>query len=178
MNWFDSLSSSSGPLAMAKLYLANLFNGPLGGLAFDVVLILAFHAVNVYFLTLIFMNIVHKTSIGNSFWASFSMYFLTIFLVLLSHLGDILLLSISLDSIKVFADPLHTLYYVVGLYTTVGSNFNPAPEWQGLSLIIPFCGLFAFSLSGSALFTMLGFFLALSRLNPKKKDSVELDQVK
>lgn len=168
MNWFDYLSSSSGPIALTKLYLANVFSGPLGALAFNVVLILAFHAVTMYFLTLLFMKIIDKTHFGGNFLGSFIIYFAAIYIVLQSHVIDILMLSISLDSIKVFADPLNSFYYVVGLYTTVGSNYTPAPEWQGLSLIIPFCGLFSFSLSGSALFTMLGYVLAANRLSPKE----------
>lgn len=178
MNWFDYLSSSSGPLALSKLYLASVFNGPLGTLAINMVLIVAFHAVTMYFLTLLFMKIIYKTNLGKTFLGSFFIYFAAIYLVLQSHIIDILLLSISLDSMKVFADPLNSFYYVVGLYTTVGSNYTPAPEWQGLSLIIPFCGLFSFSLSGSALFTMLGYVLAAHKLAPNRKVSAELDNDK
>lgn len=178
MNWFDSLSSSSGPLALSKLYLASLFGGPLGGLAINVALILAFHAVTMFFLTLLFMKIVNikRSAMGINFLSGFIIYFSAIFLVLQSHVIDILLLSISLDSLKVFADPIHALYYVVGLYTTVGSNYNPPLEWQGLALIIPFCGLFAFSLSGSALFTMLGVFLASHRRFENQRSADEPDK--
>lgn len=172
MNLLNHLFSGSSPIALFELYLASVLHGPLALLAIDLVLILAVHAVSMFFITVLFMKIVDKFSFCKTVFGGFIVYLVAIFLVLQSHFTDIVFLSVALDSLKVFPSPISTFYYVVGLYTTVGSNYNPAAEWQGLALIIPFCGLFAFSLSGSALFTMLGYFLASSKPSAKKNDSL------
>lgn len=172
MNLLGHLFSGSSPIALFELYLASAFHGPLGLLAADLVLILTIHAVTMFFITILFMKAVEKFAFCKTFLGGFITYLLAIFLVLQTHFTDIVFLSVALDSLKVFPSPVNTFYYVVGLYTTVGSNYSPSPEWQGLALIIPFCGLFSFSLSGSALFTMLGYFLASSKPSAKKNDSV------
>lgn len=172
MNWFDHLLSSSNALTLAALYLKDVFRGPLSSVAIDVVLILGAHAVTMFFLTLLFIKAVNSTGFGKTFIGGFVIYLSVILAVLISHFVDIVYLSLSLDSLKVFPDSLSTFYYVVGLYTTVGSNYNPSLEWQGLAVVIPFCGLFAFSLSGSALFTMLGYFLSAPKSSDKQKTSV------
>lgn len=172
MNLLHHLFFGPNPITLFELYLANAFGGPLELLAIDLVLILTIHAVSMFFITVIFMKTVEKFAFCKTFFGGFLIYLMAILVVLQSHFVDIVFLSIALDALKVFPSPLSTFYYVVGLYTTVGSNYNPAPEWQGLALIIPFCGLFAFSLSGSALFTMLGYFLASSKPSAKKNDSL------
>lgn len=169
MSWFERSSSELSAPALFNLYRGHLFDGELSWVAVDVILILTAHAILMFFLVLLFKRIILTTSFGRGLIGGSIVYLLAILLVLQSHFLDIILLSISLDSFKVFQNPLDAFYFVVGLYTTVGSNYSPPPEWQGLSMIIPFCGLFAFSLSGSALFTMLGFFLTARKL-PSKED--------
>lgn len=171
MNWFDRIVLDSNTLRLFKLYLDNVFGGSLSSVAADVVLILGVHAVTMFFLALLFVKAVNSTGFGKTFAGRFVIYLSVILAVLISHFVDIVYLSMSLDSLKVFPNSMSTFYYVVGLYTTVGSNYNPSPEWQGLAVIIPFCGLFAFSLSGSALFTMLGYFLSAPKPTDKQKSS-------
>lgn len=170
MSWFEHVTSLANPLDLIHLYLTSVFEGQIALLAMDVVFVLTVHAVGMYLLAYVFKRIVMH-NIVKSFAGNFFAYLLAILLVLLSHVVDIIVLSVALDSLKVFSDPLHAFYYVIGMYTTVGSNYNPSAQWQGLAMIIPFCGLFAFSLSGSALFTILGYFLARPSAPAKQNDS-------
>lgn len=169
MSWFERSYSRFSFPELFNVYTSHLFNGAVNWVAVDVILILTVHAIFMFFLVLLFKKIILTTPFGRGLIGGSTVYLLAILLVLQSHFLDIVLLSASLDSFKVFQNPVDAFYYVVGLYTTVGSNYSPPPEWQGLSMIIPFCGLFAFSLSGSALFTMLGFFLTARKL-PSKED--------
>lgn len=168
MNLLDRLSSGSSAIDLFQSYYSNVVGGPLASLALDLLLILAIHAITLFFITILFMKVITRYNFCKTFIGGFFIYLAAILLVLQSHMVDIIFLSIVLDTLRVFIDPMDSFYYVVGLYTTVGSNYSPPPEWQGLALIIPFCGLFAFSLSGSALFTMLGYFFSNSEIKKNK----------
>jgi hypothetical protein len=80
-------------------------------------------------------------------------------LIILSHIGDIFILTWMLEALKVFPDTLYTFLYVSGMYTTIGSSCSPGPQAHSLSTVSSFIGLFAFSISGSGLYSMLGYFL-------------------
>jgi hypothetical protein len=112
-----------------------------------------------------FKKFIADTGMSKSIRLSFLSYLVAIFLVVIAHCNDIFILAWVLDSLHIFSNPLDALYYVSGMYTTIGSSLNPPGEWQSLSILIAFAGLFAFSISGAGLYTMLGFFIAA------KKDS-------
>ena len=129
----------------------------------DAILILALHGYCILLLTRLFERFVADSSLSKSLRASFLSYLVAIVLVVIAHCNDIFILALVLDSLKVFPDPLTTFHYVSGMYTTIGSPFSPETQWQSLSMIISFTGLFAFSISGAGLYSMLGYFLAPSK---------------
>lgn len=137
----------------------------------DIVIILAIHGLYILKLTRIFKRYVINTFLARGTVAGLFSYMVMIFFVTFSHVVDIVYLATALDSLNVFPDPLTTFYYVSGMYTTVGSNYNPGIEWRSLSMLISFTGLFAFSISGSGLFTMLGYFLAADTEKALRKNS-------
>ena len=160
MNWLDHISSLSNPFELASLYATHVFGDRMQIVFIDAILILALHGYYILLLTRLFKRLVADTALSKSLRASFLSYFVAIVLVVIAHCNDIFFLALVLDSLKVFPDPMATFYYVSGMYTTIGSTVTPAPQWQGLSMIISFTGLFAFSISGAGLYSMLGFFLA------------------
>jgi hypothetical protein len=160
MEWLSHVGSMMSALELVPFYISHALNSSSGLVFIDVILILAIHGLYILTLTRLFKRFVVETSVSEGMLVSLFSYMVMIFLVVLAHVMDIVLLSIALDSLKVFPEPLVTFYYVSGMYTTIGSSSVPGPQWQILSMLISFCGLFAFSISGSGLFSMLGFFLA------------------
>jgi hypothetical protein len=163
MNWFNHISSLSNPVELATIYATHVFGDHVQIIFIDAILILAIHGFYILLLTRMFKHFVADTSLRKSLRASFLSYLIAILLVVVAHCNDIFVLALALDSLKVFPDPLTTFYYVSGMYTTIGSAAVPAPQWQALSMIIAFTGLFAFAISGAGLYSMLGFFLAASK---------------
>ena len=159
MNWFSHISTLSNPFELASFFVDNLFVKNIQFLTIDILLILTIHGLYIYALTRGLSRFIEKTSTKMTLKLNLLMYFLMILLVILSHVGDIFILTWVLESFKVFPDPLVTFHYVSGMYTTIGSNYSAGPEWQGLSMLISFTGLFAFSISGSGLYSMLGYFV-------------------
>lgn len=160
MNWFEHIWDLVNPLELATFYSRNIFNNNARLILIDAIVILTLHGFYIYILTRAFGKLVQRKSIGESVKASLFMYFVMIFLVACSHVGDIFVFALVLESLHVFADPLSTFHYVSGMYTTIGSSLSPGPQWPGLSVLISFTGLMAFSISGSGLYTMLGYFIA------------------
>ena len=163
MNWLNHIGSMSNPFELAVFYATHVLGGHVQIVFIDAILILALHGFYILLLTRMFKRFVADTALRKSLRASFISYFLALILVVVAHVNDIFILSLALDSLKVFPDRLATFYYVSGMYTTIGASASPGPEWQGLSMVISFTGLFAFSISGAGLYSMLGFFLAPSR---------------
>jgi hypothetical protein len=160
MSWLNHIANLSNPFDMASFYLKHVLSGDIQLVMLDVILILTIHGFYIFFLTILFGKLVRKTKIGKSLNGSLLMYATMIMLVTTSHIVDIFALTLVLDSFKVFGDPLGTFHYVSGMYTTIGSSLTPGTGWQGLSLVLSFTGLLAFSISGSGLYTMLGYFIA------------------
>lgn len=169
MNWFDHISSLSNPFGLASFYANHLFSGNIQPIIIDVILILTVHGFYIFMLTRLFKRFVIETSIGKSVGGSLLAYLVMILLVICTHVGDIFVLTLVLESMKLFPDPLTTFHYVSGMYTTIGSNYSAGADWQSLSMLISFTGLFAFSISGSGLYSMLGYFLESGNNNAKTK---------
>lgn len=159
MNWFNHIASLPNPSRLASFYMDHIFSANIQPVVIDVILILTIHGFYIFLLTLLFKRFVIDTSIGKSLAASLVSYLVMILLVISAHVGDIFILTLVLESLNVFSNPVTTFHYVSGMYTTIGSNFNPGPHWQSLSMLVSFTGLFAFSISGSGLYSMLGYFL-------------------
>ena len=160
MNWFNHITSLSNPIELASFYLSHAFGEKFQLVLFDVIVILTIHGIYILVLTRLFKKFVIDSKLRNRWQASFFSYLLAIVLVVIAHFDDIFILTWVLDSLKIFPDPTTTLYYVSGMYTTIGSNNQPGEELQSLSIIIAFAGLFSFAISGAGLYTMLSFFHA------------------
>ena len=160
MNWFNHITSLSNPFELASFYLNHAFGEKFQLVLLDVIIILTIHGIYILVLTRWFKRFVIDSKLRNSWQASFFSYLLAIVLVVIAHFDDIFILTWVLDSLKIFPDPTTTLYYVSGMYTTIGSNNQPGEELQSLSIIIAFAGLFSFAISGAGLYTMLSFFLS------------------
>lgn len=100
--------------------------------------------------------------------ASFLSYFIAILLVIASHLGEIVVWAYICVALKVFPTNPQTFYFAGEMYTTVGYGSYILPEhWRILPIIISFSGIFAVSLSGAALYSMMGSLLGHKNQNPK-----------
>ncbi len=159
MNWFEHISSLPSPIKLFDFFVGQIFSGVMQPILIDAALILTIHGFYIFLLTRTFKRHVIDTSIGYNRKASLLFYLIMILLIILSHIGDIFILTWMLEALKVFPDTLHTFLYVSGMYTTIGSSFSPGPQFHSLSTVISFIGLFAFSISGSGLYSMLGYFL-------------------
>lgn len=159
MSWFSHITSMSNPVELASFYMAHTFGEKFQIVLIDVVIILAIHGIYILLLTRWFKKFVIESEWRNSWRASFLSYLLAILLVVIAHFNDIFILTWVLDSLKVFPNRIDALFYVSGMYTTIGSNSHLGPELQSLSIVIAFAGLFSFAISGAGLYSMLGFFL-------------------
>jgi len=102
------------------------------------------------------------------FAASFLSYFIAILLVIASHLGEIVLWAYICVALKVFTTNPQAFYFAGEMYTTVGyGNYNLSEYWRILPIIISFSGIFAVSMSGAALYSMMGSLLGHKNQNPK-----------
>ena len=169
MNWIEHITSLPNPMNLLSFFIGHIFSEGMRLIFIDVILILTIHGTYIFLLTRLFKRYVIDTSVGFSTKASLISYLVMILLVIVSHIGDIFILTLILEALKVFPDTLTTFHYVSGMYTTIGSNYSPSQDWQGLSMLISFAGLFAFSISGSGLFSMLAYFLDPSNKNANAK---------
>ncbi len=108
--------------------------------------------------------------------AGFISYFLAITLIILTHLLEIVLWTYILVGLKVFPSNPQTFYFAGEMYTTVGFGSYTLPSnWRILPILISFSGIFAVSMSGAALYTMMGSLLSkneTSTINSKgQRDS-------
>lgn len=158
MEWLSHIVNMARKLELVPFYFSHTLNSGAGVVILDVLMLLTLHGFYVLNLARIFDRIITKITSEGALVSILS-YMVMIFLIVLSHVLQIIFLSIALDDLKIFADPIETFFYVSGMYTTIGSNSVPAPQWQILTMLISFCGLFAFSISGSVLFAMIGFFV-------------------
>ena len=89
--------------------------------------------------------------------ASFISYFIAILLIILTHIAEIVAWTYVLVAFSVFPSITQTFYFVGEMYTTLGfGNYPLASGWQILPILISFSGVFAVSMSGAALYSMMG----------------------
>jgi hypothetical protein len=89
--------------------------------------------------------------------ASFISYFIAILLIILTHIIEILAWTYVLVAFTVFPGITQTFYFVGEMYTTLGfGNYPLGSGWQILPILISFSGIFSVSMSGAALYSMMG----------------------
>ena len=99
-------------------------------------------------------------TIPNLAGGSFISYFIAILLIILTHIIEIVAWTYVLVAFAVFPGVTQTFYFVGEMYTTLGfGNYPLASGWQILPILISFSGIFSVSMSGAALYSMMGALL-------------------
>ena len=137
-------------------YFENIFHFNIVVFILTSIIIFALHGFTILLITERYEYFLHNSSISLKTRISFIPYTLTMFVIMATHVIDLLYLAYMIDGMKVFTDQLTSFYFAGEMYTTLGyGNYQLASEWRGLPFIIGFTGLFSASISGAGLFTML-----------------------
>jgi hypothetical protein len=100
--------------------------------------------------------------------ANFVSYFIAILLIIAAHFIEIIAWAYICVALKVFPTNPQTFYFAGEMYTTVGyGDYTLTEHWRVLPIIISFTGIFAVSMSGAALYSMMVALLGRSSQNPK-----------
>jgi hypothetical protein len=100
--------------------------------------------------------------------ANFVSYFIAILLIIAAHLVEIIAWAYICVALKVFPTNPQTFYFAGEMYTTVGyGDYKLTEHWRILPIIISFTGIFAVSMSGAALYSMMGALLSKTNQAPK-----------
>ena len=131
-------------------------------------LMLAVHAVAVLGIAGAFHAIDQVMTRRRIVGASFLSYFVAILLVIAIHLAEIVVWAYICVALTVFPTNPQTFYFAGEMYTTVGyGDYKLSEQWRILPIIISFSGIFAVSISGAALYTMMGALLGHNNQNPR-----------
>lgn len=131
-------------------------------------LMLTSHGVAVLMIAGAFHWIDVKLEDKKIYGANFLSYFIAILLIIASHLLEIVAWYYICVAFQVFPTNPKTFYFAGEMYTTVGyGEYNLSERWRILPIIISFTGIFAVSMSGAALYSMMGALLGRSRQNSK-----------
>ena len=149
---------------------ADMGNGQIWIMVVSACLMLAVHAVAVLGIAGAFHWIDDVMTKRRIFGASFLSYFIAILLVIAIHLSEIVVWAYICVALKVFPTNPQTFYFAGEMYTTVGyGDYKLSEQWRILPIIISFSGIFAVSMSGAALYTMMGAFLGHNGQNQSAK---------
>lgn len=131
-------------------------------------LMLTFHGVAVLMIAGAFHWLDQKLENKRVYGANFLSYFIAILLIIASHLAEIVAWAYICVALQVFPTNPQTFYFAGEMYTTVGfGTYNLSEQWRILPIIISFSGIFAVSMSGAALYSMMGSLLNRGNQNPK-----------
>ena len=131
-------------------------------------LMLTFHGVAVLMIAGAFHWIDRKLENKRVYGANFLSYFVAILLIIGSHFVEIIAWAYICVALKVFATNPQTFYFAGEMYTTVGyGDYTLSEHWRILPIIISFSGIFAVSMSGAALYSMMGALLGRANQSPK-----------
>lgn len=131
-------------------------------------LMLTFHGVVVLMIAGAFHWIDRKLENKRVYGANFLSYFVAILLIIGSHFVEIIAWAYICVALKVFATNPQTFYFAGEMYTTVGyGDYTLSEHWRILPIIISFSGIFAVSMSGAALYSMMGALLGRPNQSPK-----------
>ncbi|QWE03632.1 ion channel [Polynucleobacter sp. JS-JIR-II-50] len=143
-------------------------NGQIWVIVVSACLMLAVHAVAVLGIAGAFHAIDEVMTRRRIVGASFLSYFVAILLVIAIHLAEIVVWAYICVALKVFPTNPQTFYFAGEMYTTVGyGDYKLSEQWRILPIIISFSGIFAVSMSGAALYTMMGALLGHNNQNPR-----------
>ena len=143
-------------------------NGQIWVIVVSACLMLAVHAVAVLGIAGAFHAIDQVMTRRRIVGASFLSYFAAILLVIAIHLAEIVVWAYICVALKVFPTNPQTFYFAGEMYTTVGyGDYKLSEQWRILPIIISFSGIFAVSMSGAALYTMMGALLGHNNQNPR-----------
>ena len=147
---------------------ADMGNGDIWFVLFLACLMLTFHGIAVLMIAGAFHWLDSKLENRRVYGANFLSYFLAILLIIASHLLEIVAWSYICVAFQVLPTNPQTFYFAGEMYTTVGyGNYSLSERWRILPIIISFTGIFAVSMSGAALYSMMGALLGRSSQNPK-----------
>jgi hypothetical protein len=147
-------------------------NGQIWVMVMSACLMLAIHAIAVLGIAGAFHAIDNVMTRRRIFGASFLSYFIAILLVIAIHLAEIVVWAYICVALKVFPTNPQTFYFAGEMYTTVGyGDYKLAEQWRILPIIISFSGIFAVSMSGAALYTMMGALLGHNSQNQASSNS-------
>ena len=131
---------------------------------------LTIHGVAVLMIASAFHSLDRKLRMSRVWGANFVSYFIAILLIISSHLSEIIAWTYVCVALKVFASNPQTFYFAGEMYTTVGfGSYKLSEHWRILPILISFSGIFAVSMSGAAMYSMMG---ALLNRTDKSADSV------
>ena len=131
-------------------------------------LMLTLHGVAVLMIAGAFHWLDRKLENKRIYGANFLSYFIAILLIIGSHFIEIVAWSYICVALQVFPTNPQTFYFAGEMYTTVGyGDYTLSERWRILPIIISFSGIFAVSMSGAALYSMMGALLSRSNQNPK-----------
>jgi ABC-type antimicrobial peptide transport system permease subunit len=131
-------------------------------------LMLTFHGVAVLMIASAFHGLDKKLENKRIYGANFLSYFIAILLIIATHFIEIIAWSYICVALKVFTTNPQTFYFAGEMYTTVGyGDYTLSERWRILPIIISFSGIFAVSMSGAALYSMMGALLNRPIQNPK-----------
>jgi hypothetical protein len=149
---------------------ADMGNGHIWVMVMSACLMLAVHALAVLGIAGAFHAIDNVMTRRRILGASFLSYFIAILLVIAIHLAEIIVWAYICVALKVFPTNPQTFYFAGEMYTTVGyGDYNLTEQWRILPIIISFSGIFAVSMSGAALYTMMGALLGHNNQNQNPK---------
>ncbi len=131
-------------------------------------LMLTFHGIAVLMIAGAFHWIDRKLENKRIYGANFLSYFIAILLIIASHLVEIVAWAYICVALQVFPTNPQTFYFAGEMYTTVGfGTYSLSEQWRILPIIISFSGIFAVSMSGAALYSMMGALLGRVTQNPQ-----------
>ncbi len=131
-------------------------------------LMLTMHGVAVLMIAGTFHWIDQRLENRRVYGANFLSYFIAILLIICSHFAEIMAWAYICVALKIFATNPQTFYFAGEMYTTVGyGDYTLSEQWRVLPIIISFSGIFAVSMSGAAMYSMMGALLGHSNKNPK-----------
>ena len=131
-------------------------------------LMLTFHGIAVLMIAGAFHWIDRKLENKRIYGANFLSYFIAILLIIASHLVEIVAWAYICVALQVFPTNPQTFYFAGEMYTTVGfGTYSLSEQWRILPIIISFSGIFAVSMSGAAVYSMMGALLGRATQNPQ-----------
>ena len=142
---------------------------------------LVFHGIYIMLVVICFHKLVDwlssKRHMKKEFFHAFRLaavisYFMSIILVMVGHFADIIMWTYALIPLNIFVSNPEAFYFAGEMYVTVGfGSFELDKNWRILPIVIAFTGIFAASMSGAALFNMLGSLIDKSRIDDNQTDS-------